>query len=394
MATNATPGSAVSAGSVGQWIQPPRNPYTPIGISDPWQFQPYTSSSAGFGGFTDGATNRSGYNTGSNFNASSFGDVFAGITGGGNQHFNANQAEGFNPYQYTPVVQNLQRPDRAVLPLTPEEEYIRQLGLGSLLGERPGEDLAFQELLNTVGGMYLGPESNPYLADVINASGDTVSDYFNRSINDILSRAGVSGALGGSRAALLQGEALSDTARNFNQIISELLNENYQGERNRQLGAIPSLLQVEGLPTQRYAQALGLAGMPRELEQQELNFRISELLRQQNERFLPLQVGQSILGQRLGQTIPITGPNQSGLAGLGSLLSGVGSAASGLGNLFGGGGNNSIVNPLISGATQFGPGLFDATNSLFGGGIFDLLGGGGVSAIEQGLGGIGSILML
>lgn len=272
----------------------------------------------------------------------SMGDVFTSgnITnsfgGGGKQTFNRNQPDEFNPYQFMPAFQQFQRPDSPVAGLTPEEEFLRQFGMGQLLGPREGEDLAWQELMRTVGGEYLSHETNPYLNDQINALGDLTAEKLNESINQILSRAGVSGALGGSRAALMQGEAAGEMTRGFNQIISDMLQSNYQNERNRQLGGIPGLLNIEQMPFARTMQAMGLAGIPREQQQKLIDAQMAEWQRMQSERLLPLQVGQSVLGQRMGQTIPIVQPQQSLLGGLGSLTSGIGSLMSGansMGNL-------------------------------------------------------------
>lgn len=355
----------------GEMITPNVN-YTSLrsGMNYPAEYHPASSGfggaygPGGSGGSGGSGSGSSGYNANSMFNGRSLGDVFANITGGGSQNFSQNQASGFNPYQYTPTVQNLQRPDRAVLPLSDEEEYLRQLYMGELMGPRPGEDASLQELLNTVGGMYLHPDSNPYLAEQINATGADTTQQFNKNINDILDRAGVSGALGGSRAALMQGQAAGESTRGFNQIVSDLLNQNYQTERGRQLAAIPGLLQTEDLPAQRYGKAFEAAGIPRGLDQKELEFRLNELLRQQNERMLPIQVGQSVLGQRMGQTIPIANSNGSPLSGLGSLLSGVGSAASGLSGLFGG----------SKSGTPGGGGIFSSLGSFFGNGLGGLFG--------------------
>lgn len=383
--------NSVSTGT-GEYTRAPYQSNSPY--NDLWQFQSGGGGGGGGGGglssaSRNGSSGSFNSNTNTGFRGGSFGDVFSNISGGGNQQFNQNQAEGFNPYQYTPTVQNLQRPDRAVLPLSDEEEYIRQLSLGSLLGEHPGEDTAYQELLNTVGGAYLGPDSNPYLADQINATGADVSQQFNKNINDILNRAGIGGALGGSRAALMLGQGAGEATRGFNSIESALLNEDYQAERNRQLAAIPGLLSTEGMPVQRYGQAMNLAGIPRNLDQQETQFRINELLRQQNERLMPIQVGQSVLGQSIGQSIPVVNQQGSKASGLGSLISGIGSLGSSLGSMLGPNGLN-ISNPFA------GLGLGGFPNANAAGSSFSLgnladFGGFGTGAYGS-LGGLGDLL--
>lgn len=278
----------------------------------------------------------------------SMGDIFSNISGGGDINFGGNTPEGFNPYQFMPSFSNFQRPSSPVAGLTPEEEFLRQYAMGQLTGAQPGQDLAFNELFNTVSGDYLSPESNPFLGQQINALGALTSDRMNQNINQILDRAGVSGALGGSRAALMQGEMAGDVTNDFNKTISDMLSQNYQTERGRQLGAIPGLLTTEQAPIAQIIQAMGLAGVPREMEQRNIDANMAEWGRMQNERLLPIQTAQSILGQRMGQTVPIVQPQGSPLSGLASLLQGGGALMgglqnSGLGNLFsnfwGGGGN-------------------------------------------------------
>lgn len=315
----------------------------------------FSGNGGGFGGGGNvSSNNNASSNTNSRFNASSFGDVFSNIMGGGGIDFGGNTPEGFNPYQFTPTFQDLQRPSSPVAGLTPEEEYLRQYQMGQLLGDQPGYDTAFNELMKTVGGDYLDVNSNPYLQQQIGAIGEDTSTLLNRSINDILSRAGTAGALGGSRSALMQGQAGGEAARGFEKTVADLLAGNYQNERNRQLGAAPGLAALEQLPIQQVAQAMGLAGIPREMQQKYIDASMQELMRQQNERLMPIQVGQSVLGQRMGQTIPIVQPQSSTLAGLGALASGVGNLAGGFGNLFGGtnaagttssGAGNTTVNP-------------------------------------------------
>lgn len=269
------------------------------------------------GGSYSGGTNR-------NF---SFGDIYGGGQG---MQFDQNTPQGYNPYQFMPAFQQYQRPDSPVAGDTPESEFLRQYMMGQLTGEHPGQNAAYDELMRTVQGDYMNPETNPYMTESINALGADTTQQLNKGVNDILSRAGVGGALGGSRAALMQGQAAGETTRGFNEAVANMLNQNYQQERGRQLQSIPGLLGVENLPIEQAGQARALADRPRELQQQLINAQMQEWLRQQSERLLPLQTGQSVLGQRMGQTIPIVQPQQSPWAGAGQLAQGAGSIMSGL----------------------------------------------------------------
>lgn len=291
----------------------------------------FSGGGGGFGGSSGGTRTGSSGNINNTWSGS-----------GGGFDFGNNTPSGYNPYQFMPSFQQFQRPDSPVAGLTPEEEFLRQYQMGQLLGEHPGEDTAYNQLMSTVGGDYLSPETNPFLGQIINALGNDTANQLNRGVNDILSRAGTAGALGGSRSALMQGTAAGEATRGFNTNISDLLNKNYQNERQLQLGAIPELLSVENAPTQRTGQAMGLADIPRNMQQALIDAQMQEWLRQQNERFLPIQVGQSVMGQRMGQQIPIVQPQQSPYAGLGQLAQGVGSIFSGYNSATGGTGYNPL----------------------------------------------------
>ena len=377
------------------WLQNPEwNSSMPTAyrtIENPLWWQPNTG-----GAFSGGTGFGGGGISGGNFGSSSMGNLFSSgnvnnsFSGGGSQEFNANQPEGFNPYQFMPSFQQFQRPDSPVAGPSEEEEYLRQFMMGQLLGEHPGEDAAYNELMKTIQGDYMHPDSNPYLTEMINSLGMDTTQQLNKSVNDILSRSGTAGALGGSRSALMQGQAAGETTRGFNEQISNLLNQNYQGERNRQLGATQTMPGLEGLATQRTGQALGLAGIPREFEQKLIDAQMQEWLRMQNERFQPIQIGQSILGQGMGQTIPIVQPQQSGLAGFGQAAQGLGGLLSGIGGLGGGSSGGGLLGGLGSLLSPLG-GLFGA-GSAGAGAAAPLMGemfAGGAAAFPGALGSLG-----
>ena len=315
----------------------------------------------------------------SGFSSGVDGTINNAFSGGGSQVFNDNTPEGFNPYQFTPTFQNLERPDSPVAGLEPEQEFLRQFMMGGLMGERPGEDAAYDQLMSTVNGDYLYQDSNPYITDLLNSLGEDTTNQLNQGVNSILSRAGVGGALGGSRAALMKGQAVGESTRGMNATEADVLNTNYQRERQNQLSAIPGLLDVEGKPVQRAAQAYDLASIPQQLKQQLIDAQRGELLRQQNERLQPIQVGQSVLGQRMGQTIPIVQQPQNPLTGLGALFSGIGSLGNAYNNMntsgggTGGGGTNNLAN-YNGGYAQYNPfddgyGNSTGPDNIFGDGL-------------------------
>lgn len=174
------------------------------------------------------------------------------------------------------------------------------------------EQLAFNILGKTASGAGLSPDSNPALQAQIEALLGEGVNALQTGVNSIRNQAFGAGAGGGSREALSIGEAVGDFSRGFTTNVANLLGQNFQNERDRQLAAISPLLNVEQSPTSRLISAKGFEAEPRELEQAELNAQINDFLRQQAERFLPLEQARATLGQRMGQS---TTTQQSSLGG-------------------------------------------------------------------------------
>jgi hypothetical protein len=220
--------------------------------------------------------------------------------------------------------------DRFALGLTEPQEALRQAGIGNLLGERPDEDLSRDLLRRTVQGMFLRPEDNPFLASQVDALSQDTSHQLGVDINNVRSMIGKAGGGGGSREALMAGTATGTANRGFANAVANLYANNYARERALQQSSTGDLLTMEDRPLNRILQGFELEDIPRQIEQKNLEGDISEFRRGQAERYQPLQIAQSILGQRMGQTTPVIQPGKaSPLAGAGGAAQGAGSLLSG-----------------------------------------------------------------
>lgn len=307
---------------------------------------------------------------------------------------------GFDPsqYQYQPTVSNIAQPSQAVLPLSPQQDFLRQYGMGQLMGPNQTQDY-MTNMLNAImtnqqfgqapgmdflksmiggaqpgggdptaagmagifGGNQLDVANNPVMQNLVGALGNTAQTNLQRGIGDILSRSNLQGGFGGSRQALMEGQATADTMKGLNQTVADLMNtaqqaaygrqlqagsilsgeyqqaagrqlsaadlanQQYQQVANRQIAALPFAQQAANQPIQNTMQALQLAGMPQDIANANNAYVLQQLQQMNDQRFLPLQIAQSIFGQQMGQTIPVVTPQTSNLAGVGSILSGTGS---------------------------------------------------------------------
>lgn len=213
--------------------------------------------------------------------------------------------------------------DRFIEPLTGEETGLLAEAKGALRAPRPSEELSKQYFTDVAGGKYLDPNAGPLKQQVEALKTDTL-EAAKRITGDILGRTGAAGAGRGSREALMLGQAAGETSRGLARSVADLIGEQYQKERLLQQAAAGELPGFEDKDYQRVLAELGLAGIPREITQAERSAQIGQQEAEYQAGFAPIQMAQAILGQRLGQTIPIIAPGANPLTGIASLLTGGG----------------------------------------------------------------------
>lgn len=220
-------------------------------------------------------------------------------------------------------------PDFQVAGLNPLE----QQGIGQQAGtartlQGGVTPAAEQNLQSTLSGKYLDPSTNPWLQKTYDAAADAVTNQYQfATAPSEMSTAALSGAFGGSGDATARMENQFGLGRNLSDLASNIYGQNYQNERQNQLGAMESLGGIESgilAPSQALLQA---GGFQQAQQQQENNAAYQNQYNRANYPYQQL----SFLSQLLqnasggGGTSSSTGPNpnyqsplQTGL-GLGTL---------------------------------------------------------------------------
>lgn len=139
----------------------------------------------------------------------------------------------------------------------------QQLGLnqvmGSALQSQALPQQAMQQLMATLGGQYLDPRTNPYLAGAYNtASQSMVNQYRDAVAPGIFSQAAQAGSLGGSAQNQLAASSRYDLGRNLGDLANQMFGGAYESERGRMTeaqGAVPSILASQFVPGQTMFEA-------------------------------------------------------------------------------------------------------------------------------------------
>jgi len=214
----------------------------------------------------------------------------------------------------------------------------------------------YQQGLATLGGAYLSPESNPFLASTIQAGIRPIFENLQANILPGLeSRAIQQGAFGGARPGLAAGQAVAGASQGAFDIASRIANENYQRERGLQLQA-PQLLESGLRFSQLQPQLLGQVGdIRRQLAQEQIDAERQAFREAQAAPFEPLFPLATILqGGNLGtvgRTTSTGGPSgvAQGITGaLGGAALGAGVAdVGGFGGESSFGINNAMLSAII-----------------------------------------------
>lgn len=164
-------------------------------------------------------------------------------------------------------------------PLTPvvapmNEQQKASLGQISDWANAPNQmiNVANEQLINTMRGGYLNPQTNPFLAAYANqAMGDVSNNFVNSVLPQLQSSAQRVGAGLGSADALLQGEAMNAFGDTLAKTAAQVYNPAYESERQRQLQAQLFAPQAMTLPLQQATAGLGVGDAYQQFEQAKLN---------------------------------------------------------------------------------------------------------------------------
>ena len=126
-------------------------------------------------------------------------------------------------------------------------------GLGGAAGQQ-GQDVGAmrQSMLDTVGGQYLDPSTNPWLEQTYRQGAKSLTDeYQQATVPGLMADAQRAGAFGGASDVQRQGFAQQGLGLGLSDLATNIYGGNYGRERQNQLQAtsqIPSLMQSETSP--------------------------------------------------------------------------------------------------------------------------------------------------
>lgn len=220
--------------------------------------------------------------------------------------------------------------------------------LGDFLSS-PGYGPTFQagenQILDTLSGKYMNPNTNPWIQSMIGLSKQNLADQ----IDDVRAQRGARGTYFTSEGIQEEGRLAERTQNYLNTIIGQAL----ENERSRQYGAAGQAAEFDQyknqqVPLAQIGASQQFGGLQRVVDQADLEARYQDYQRQRQEMTQPLNVAQGLYGVQnpyapKSFTSPVTQQNntfgnimaiidqinKSGMGGqLGSMF----------GNIFGGGG--------------------------------------------------------
>lgn len=255
------------------------------------------------------------------------------------QGYNLSQ-QPFNPYPFEGVAPFSQDQNRAM-------DMVRQQATG---GQNPLFGAAQQQTMNTMGGQYLNPETNPYLKQTFDTAADRVTDAFGRgTAAQTDARFARAGAFGGSAWNEIQGANQQALGDSLSGMAANIYGNNYAQERNNQMQATQFAPQLAGnMSTQGYRDAealLGTGGMQQQLGQSFINDDMSRFQQAQQYPYQQFQTFGQMFNPNMGSNQSMSQPGVGAMQGLlGGAMGGLGmynmGQQSGLWGQSGGGGGS------------------------------------------------------
>jgi hypothetical protein len=133
-------------------------------------------------------------------------------------------------------------------------------------------DTATNQLVDTMGGSYLNPESNPYLSQYVQqAQGDVTRNYQNTVQPQLAAAATRAGAFGGSGDTLMRTEAMNNLGSTLSKTATDIYAPAYESERNRQLQSQLFAPQLDQSYLPHYQAGLAAGDIERQAQQDYLN---------------------------------------------------------------------------------------------------------------------------
>lgn len=231
------------------------------------------------------------------------------------------------PQQFINAYQNLVMPggqlagmpanlNQQVAGFNPTQTEAMQGILGTAQGQAPVTGASEQNLVDTLSGKYLDPNSNPYLRGTYDQAAQAMSDQYKYATAPSMAATAVGG--GGSTGGTAYGNEATMGQYGLGQNLSNLANQVYGGaynqERGNQMQAIglePGQVQSAFMPGQ---QALGIGSLQQQQQQTQLDTAFQNAMRQWNLPYTELDAYGNALSTARGPagTSTVTVPNRAG----------------------------------------------------------------------------------
>lgn len=210
-----------------------------------------------------------------------------------------------------------------------EQNLVDQIG--QMAGQRSElTDAARQQMQQTISGANLSPESNPFLAQTIDAASRPIIENFEQDtlpgLRSLFTRSGQQVQnLGSSPFAEALARERVGVANALGDVGTEIAGQNFQAERSRQQQATQAAPQFDRAELDRVVQGLQSVALPRMIEQLGIDRGLEEFRRRQQSLLQAIQAAGSLGSPQTVQT-----PGTQGSTGLvGGLATGIAGGAGG-----------------------------------------------------------------
>jgi hypothetical protein len=195
----------------------------------------------------------------------------------------------------------------------------QEQGISQIAGSasQQGQDVGAMRgsIMDTLGGKYLDPSTNPYLKETYGQAAKGLTDEYQLSTAPMLmAQAQRAGAFGGSAYDQTRQQNEYGLGQGLASLGNQIYGQNYQAERQRQLSAqqaVPGLMQAETMPGQAL---LGVGGLEQQQQQQGYDTNTQNAIRQFQFPQQQLEELGNLLGLARGGsgTSITTTPNRAG----------------------------------------------------------------------------------
>jgi len=188
-----------------------------------------------------------------------------------------------------------------VAPLTGEHELALQGITNRAIMGSPDISAARGNMANTLAGTYMNPNSNPWLAPMMEQAGNQITDHYRKGVAAQTDKAFSQGnSMGSSAYRQTVQDNQSTLARNLSEAADRLYYNNYGDERLAQQRAMTLAPQMANLDYQDAQALLGVGDVRRQYGQDILNTNLQNWTQAQQDPYRKLDVLSAAISGAVG----------------------------------------------------------------------------------------------